>query len=100
MVTKISDSNIMDNILNIGRRRERVIYYRPDGTPTCPLPADAYSQLYYMRKGFTMKPPEVEVKKDIADGIPCPLCEFKAKDAFGLSVHLRKHTKESEKEEK
>lgn len=90
MAIQLSDTNILSNILNIGRRRERSIYYRPDGTPTSPLPADAYSKMYYLSKGFTLQ----AEKKVSEGGVACPLCEFIAKDAFGLSSHLRKHTKE------
>lgn len=92
----ISDDNILNNILNIGRSRERTIYYRQDGTATLPLPADPYNKAMYLAQGFTLTPPK---KFDTKEGVACPLCDFIAKDAFGLSVHLRTHTKESKKEE-
>ena len=88
-----SDDNILLNILNIGRRRERVVYYRKDGTPTLPLPADPYSKIYYLAKGFTLKP------SGQSGAITCPICGFEAKDVFGLQSHLRVHRKQ-EKEEK
>ncbi len=96
----VSDTNILENILNIGRRRERIIYYRKDGVPTLPLPADAYSRMYYLAKGFTTKPPGSGVKQEARDGVACPLCDFTAKDAFGLKSHLSKHIGKSNKEEK
>jgi len=46
--------------------------------------------MYYLSKGFTLQ----AEKKVSEGGVACPLCEFIAKDAFGLSSHLRKHTKE------
>jgi len=84
------------DILNIGRRRERIIYYRPDGTPTQPLPADAYSLMYYQAKGFTLKPPG---DNPVGEGVKCPLCEFVAKDAFGLQSHIRVHVKPKKEEQ-
>ena len=82
-------------ILNIGRRRERAVYYRKDGAPTMPLPADPYSKAYYLGKGFTLKPAVTEQE---GDTIKCPICEFEARNAFGLSSHLRKHTNEKKEE--
>ena len=90
----VSDTDIKQNILNIGRRRERVIYYRPDGTPTLELPADPQSRMYYMMKGFTLKPKEGE------DGVKCPLCEFRSQSALGLRSHLRVHITETNEEKK
>lgn len=84
----VSDTNIQDNILNIGRRRERAIYYRKDGTPTNPLPADTYSQLYYIKKGFTL---EAKGKEVVISGIRCPYCGFEPKNALALRTHLNKH---------
>lgn len=77
-------------ILNIGRSREKAVYFRPNGTQTGLLPADSYSQQYYINKGFSLKAP----KKATEGLIGCPLCEFEAKSAFGLQAHLRIHTKE------
>ena len=99
MELKLSDESINDNIFWIGRRRERAIYYRPDGTATLPLPADAYNQMYYKKKGFTLEPPIQEVDVAIS-GIKCPYCEFEPKNALGLRTHINTHvSKNKEKEE-
>jgi len=96
-VKELSDTNLTDNILNIGRRRERRIYYRPDGIPTGPLPADTYSQIAYMKKGFTLSPGKKDVE---VTTIRCPYCDFEPKSAFGLQAHLKIHVnKSNEKEE-
>ena len=89
----VSDNDITKNILNIHRSRERAIYYR-NGQPTRLLPADPASKAMYLNKGLTLAP-EKE-KREVTDGVACPLCEFVAKDAFGLSAHLRKHSKKEE----
>jgi len=92
-----SDVSLQENIYHIGRRRERAIYYRPDGTPTGNLPADAFSQILYARKGFTLKP---KGKEEVTiSGIKCPYCDFEPKNAIGLRTHLNKHVGKIEKEE-
>ena len=92
----LSDTNILDNILNIGRSRQRAIYYRPDGTATLPLPADPYSKMYYLGKGFTLNPLQ-ELKVQNSNPLLCPNCGFEAKTLFGLEVHKRKHSKKEVK---
>jgi len=92
-----SDANINDNIYWIGKRRERAIYYRPDGTPTLPLPADPYNQTIYLKKGFSLKP---KARDDVVvSGIKCPYCEFEPKNALGLRTHLNTHVGKIEKKE-
>ncbi len=109
MVTELSDVDILKNVLNIGRRRERAIYYRPDGTPTLPLPADPYNKIYYLSKGFRLKPqktnePVVAGKgmvQTLSDGLihcPMPGCTFTTEKPLGLRSHLRVHIT-NEKEE-
>jgi len=94
-----SDVNINDNILWIGRRRERAVYYRPDGSQTLPLPADPFNQAIYKKKGFSLEPIRKEVDVVIS-GIKCPYCEFEPKNALGLRTHLNTHvSKIKEKEE-
>jgi hypothetical protein len=94
---RASDNNLLDNIINIGRRRERKIYYREDGSPTKELPADAYSQMYYRSKGFTLKP---KARDDVViSGVRCPYCGFEPKNALSLRTHLTKHVNESKEGE-
>ena len=103
MATQLSDTNIMSNILNIGRKRERIVYIKPNGSKTLPLPADPQSRMYYMQKGFKPDIPNKELEEQpTSDGkVACPFCEFKTESAFGLSVHLKIHMKkEKVKEEK
>lgn len=90
----LSDTNLSDNILNIGKRRERKVYYRPDGLPTGPLPADEQSVIHYMRKGFSLTPPGEKSER-----ARCPFCDFKPENALGLRTHLTKHVNESKQEE-
>ena len=73
-----------DALLNLNKSRMRAIYYRPDGQPTTPLPADPYSIAYYFAKGLKGVPPKL---------VSCPECEFEAKSTFGLQSHLRTHNK-------
>ena len=93
-----SDTKLERNIYNIGSRRERAIYYKPDGTKTSLLPADSLWKMHYMSKGFTLEPPKV---KDIPiSGIRCPYCDFEPKNALSLRTHMTKHVgKDKEKEE-
>lgn len=63
-MVEISDTNVRQNILNIGRRRERSPYYRPDGTKTRPLPSDAQNRMYYMAKGLTLVPPKIDISNN------------------------------------
>ena len=94
MVTKeYSDTNLNDNILDIGKRRERRVYYKPDGTKTGMLPADTYSLVYYQRKGFKLSPEEK------VEGVPCPVCKVSFDNVLGLRTHLTKHVNESKNEE-
>jgi len=81
-----SDTDLSRNIINIGRRRERAIYYRPDGQATQPLPADAYSKMYYTSKGFTLEP-----KGAKKNGLLCPICNEDMVSASNLQVHLATH---------
>ena len=91
-------SEVTKNILNIGRRRERRVYYRPDGTPTLPLPANPEYIAHYLAKGWTLEPPIKEEVKEVREQessvTRCPYCSFEPKNAHGLIVHLKKHTKE------
>ena len=86
------------NILNINRSRERAVYFRSNGVRTLPLPSDPFSKAYYLAKGFTTTPITAKVQE--GDSVKCPICEFVAQSAFGLSAHLRKHIKNEKKEEK
>jgi len=88
----LSDTDITKNIFRIGESRQRSIYYRPDGTPTKPLPSDLEGQLHYLGKGFTLN------KKGSTPN-RCPYCEFVAQNALGLRTHLNKHVAESKIEE-
>ena len=90
-----SDVNLMDNILWIGKKREKAVYYRADGTRTGLLPADPYSQLYYSNKGLSLEPVKEEVEVVIS-GIKCPYCGFEPKNALGLRTHLNTHISKSE----
>jgi len=76
-------------VLNLNRSRMRAIYYRPNGEPTLPLPADPYSQAYYFAKGFRAKPPEGV--SSTGETFICSVCGFAAKSEFGLKAHMRKH---------
>jgi hypothetical protein len=95
-VKEMSDTNLLDNILNIGKSRERKVYYHKDGTPTKPLPADPYSLIYYMKKGLSVDNP-VEEKEP--EKIKCPYCDFTPENALGLRTHLSKHVNESKNKE-
>ena len=88
-----------ENILNLNKSRMRAVYYRSNGQPTMPLPADPYSVAYYFAKGFTARPKVVnQPEPDRGDNsISCPTCGFEAKSEFGLKSHQRKHKKEERK---
>jgi len=39
--------------------KRKLIYYHPGtGEPTCLLPADAYHKRLFLRRGFTLEPPQ------------------------------------------
>jgi len=82
-------------IVLLNKSRERAKYWKEDDKgnwiETGFLPADALSIQYYFSKGFKSKPPEQV--GDNGNSVKCPIqdCEFMAKNAFGLSAHLRKH---------
>jgi len=40
------------------RKRKRVYYDPVDGSPTCLLPADKYHEQLFLKRGFTLEPPE------------------------------------------
>ena len=97
MVTQqLSDTDINKNILNIGKRRIRAIYVRPDGKPTAPLPADPQSRMYYQGKGFKL---QSELIPQSGGGVTCPLCQATMQSALGLRSHLRVHINTVNKEE-
>ena len=83
-------------ILNLNKSRQRAIYYRPDGTPTRPLPSDPSGQLYYLAKGFTLKKPGQAAVRESSG--KCPFCDFEPKNALSLRTHLTKHVKEDTNE--
>jgi hypothetical protein len=87
---------------NLNKSRQRAVYWRPltDGgwVQTRPLPADPDSIRYYFSKGFRAVNPEEQEVEQLEDGVPCPLCSFRAKDAFGLQSHLRKHINKNKEE--
>ena len=92
-------------ILSLNKSRLRAVYWRQDSeggwVKTLPLPADPASINHYLLKGFKANPPEkVNPSEIVQDGLlQCPVCEFRAKDVFGLQSHLRKHINKSKKEE-
>lgn len=71
-------------------------YYHLDGTKAR-LPADRDSMRSYLARGFSLEPP---VLPSDGHGVKCPRCSFIAKSDFGLSAHMRKHERESNKEKK
>jgi len=72
-------------------------YYHRDGKPTR-LPGDPDSVRSYLARGFSLEPPARPSGGDI--GVKCSKCGFVAKSAFGLQAHMRKHERESKKEER
>ena len=49
------------------------------------LPADPYSLNLYLKRGFTLTPPNVGQEPT------CPICGRTCKSEFGLKAHLRSH---------
>ena len=85
----VSDTNLMNNIMWIGKSRVKAVYYRPDGSKTLPLPADPWNKAMYLGKGLTLEP-KGEDNVEIS-GIKCPYCDFEPKNALGLRTHLNTH---------
>lgn len=71
----------------------RATYYKKDGEPMSNLPADPYSMQRYLRKGFTLTPPQgaapkktrsrrnKEIINDVGDKgniVQIPITEYKA----------------------
>jgi hypothetical protein len=42
-------------------KAKRIYYHPGTGEPTCLLPADKYHERLFLRRGFTLEPPSVEV---------------------------------------
>lgn len=102
MTTELSDTDIRKNILNINRSRKRAVYYRPvtvkdevKWIETLPLPSDPEGRMYYLAKGFRTEIPKEEIKKEVVEGVPCPHCDFVAKDDVGFLAHFRSHLNKS-----
>ena len=90
-------------MVNLNKSRERAQYWRLDEKGnwmlTGFLPADPLSIQYYFSKGFKGKQPlnvQVDEVGDNSNLIKCPMCEFGAKNAFGLQAHFKKHLKKEE----
>jgi len=49
------------------------------------LPADPYSLNLYLKRGFTLTPPNVGQEPT------CPICGRTCKSEFGLKAHMRSH---------
>ena len=117
MVTETEEKILLDSDIlkvtepfHLNQRRTRRIFWKPikdekgqviDWIETKPLPADPYSIIYYMRKGFKIENPLTK-KKDITlkeTLIKCPYCDFVPKNAIGLRTHLNKHVAEIENKE-
>lgn len=91
-------------------------YYKPDGEPMPNLPSDPWSLQRYLRRGFTLAPPVLPSAGEIGFGLSvdvvddggekagnplkCGQCGFESKSHFGLTAHMRKHKRESQKGEK
>ena len=50
----------------------KMVYYRPDGTATSLLPADATNMRLYLRKGFSLTPPTPKVS-EVPPALEAPL---------------------------
>jgi len=88
-------------IQDVGQWPAKATFYKPGGEPMPNLPADPYSMKNYLRRGFTLTPPvkpsngEGEETPVVLNPTKCAFCDFEAKSEFGLSVHVRKHKRES-----
>lgn len=83
-------------IKEIGQWPVTATYYNREGIPLPNMPADPYSMKRYLGRGFTLVQPE-KVEPSNGNGLKCE-CGFIAKDAFGLTVHKRRHQREINKE--
>jgi len=55
-----------------GRKKKgKRIYYHPGtGEPTCLLPTDKYHETLFLKRGFTLEPPEIKVEPVMQDVEP------------------------------
>ena len=44
------------------KKRKRLYYHPGTGEPTCLLPADKYHEALFLKRGFTLEPPETKVE--------------------------------------
>lgn len=44
------------------KKRKRIYYHPGTGEPTCLLPADKYHEQLFLKRGFTLEPPETKVE--------------------------------------
>lgn len=110
-------------MISLNKSRQRAVFERPDGkggwVRTTPLPADPASANYYFLKGFrapqkdevksnvaVIEKPEVKVeikeerKLSAVDAeTPCPFCGKPCKGAFGLQLHIKKHSERKSNKE-
>lgn len=94
--------------VEIDRWPKKSTYYKPSGEALPNLPSDPFSMEKYLRRGFTLEPPQnpVLVSDDVAGGngdlpvqlIKCsyPRCRYMG-TARGLKIHQRKHGRERQK---
>jgi len=52
------------------RKRKRVYYHPGTGEATCLLPADKYHEQLFLRRGFTLEPPETKAEPVMQDVEP------------------------------
>ena len=52
------------------KKRKRVYYHPGTGEATCLLPADKYHEQLFLRRGFTLEPPETKAEPVMQDVEP------------------------------
>ena len=79
--------------VKIDKWPRKATYYKPDGEAMPNLPADPWNMTRYLKRGFTLVPPDrMPEKKPVVDEAQiCEVCGFEAKSTFGLQTHMRTH---------
>ena len=57
------------------KMQRKATYYHPRTGEPCVLPADDYHKPRYLKRGFTLEPPEAKPKPELPKGAgKCPVC--------------------------
>lgn len=69
----------------------KMTYYKPNGDALPGLPSDPYHLEKYLKRGFTLTPPQTKPQEGEPVGFPCETCGKVLKTKLALAGHRRSH---------